>query len=65
MAEIRMSYEEMCQKVLPPYKPGDTPTSIVFKFYDQFDAQFIKVLNERAQNGDSGSQDVLSALAGE
>ena len=63
--EIRMSYEEMCQKVLPPYKPGDTPTSIVFKFYDQFDAQFIKVLNERAQNGDSGSQDVLSALAGE
>ena len=63
--EIRMSYEEMCQKVLPPYKPGDTPASIVFNFYEQFDAQFIKVLNERAQNGDTGSQEVLSALAEE
>lgn len=61
--EIRMSYEEMCQKVLPPYKPGDTPASIVFNFYDQFDAQFIKVLNERADNGDMGARDVLAALA--
>ena len=61
--EIRMSYEEICQKVLPPYKPGDSPASVVFNFYDQFDAQFIKVLNERAENGDTGSQEVLAALA--
>lgn len=61
--EIRLSYEDMCSNVLPPYKPGDTPTSIVFNYYDQFDAQFIKVLNERAMNGDAGSQEVLDALA--
>lgn len=61
--EIRMSYEDMCSKVLPPYKPGDSAASVVFNFYDQFDAQFIKVLNERAENGDTGSQEVLSALA--
>eukprot|EP00571_Detonula_confervacea_P000281 CAMPEP_0172329942 /NCGR_PEP_ID=MMETSP1058-20130122/61142_1 /TAXON_ID=83371 /ORGANISM="Detonula confervacea, Strain CCMP 353" /LENGTH=481 /DNA_ID=CAMNT_0013047137 /DNA_START=1110 /DNA_END=2555 /DNA_ORIENTATION=- len=63
--EIRMSYEDMCSKVLPPYKAGDTPVSIVFNFYDQFDAQFIKVLNERAMNGDADSQAVLDALASE
>ena len=61
--EIRLSYEDMCKNVLPPYKPGDSPSSIVFKYYDQFDAQFIKVLNERAQNGDADSQAVLDALA--
>ncbi len=61
--EIRMSYEEMCSNVLPPYKPGDSAASVVFNFYDQFDAQFIKVLNERADNGDTGSQEVLAALA--
>ena len=63
--EIRMSYEDMCKNVLPPYKPGDTPASVVFNYYDQFDAQFIKVLNERAMNGDSDSQVVLDALAAE
>ena len=63
--EIRMSYEDMCKNVLPPYKPGDTPASIVMKYYEQFDAQFIKVLNERASNGDSDSQAVLDALAAE
>lgn len=61
--EIRTSYEDMCSKVLPPYKAGDTPASIVFNYYDQFDAQFIKVLNERAMNGDGDSQAVLDALA--
>ncbi|KAL7436674.1 hypothetical protein ACHAXH_009343 [Discostella pseudostelligera] len=61
--EIRTSYEDMCSKVLPPYRAGDTPASIVFNYYDQFDAQFIKVLNERAMNGDAGSQAVLDALA--
>lgn len=63
--EIRTSYEDMCSKVLPPYKAGDTPASIVFNYYDQFDAQFIKVLNERVQNGDGDSQAVLDALAAE
>lgn len=57
-----MSYEDMCSKVLPPYKAGDSPASIAFNYYDQFDAQFIKVLNERAMNGDADSQAVLSAL---
>jgi hypothetical protein len=61
--EIRMSYEDLCKNVLPPYKPGDSPAAVVFKYYDQFDAQFIKVLNERAQNGDVDSQAVLDALA--
>lgn len=61
--EIRMSYEDMCKNVLPPYKPGDTPASIVCAYYDQFDAQFIKVLSERASNGDHDSQAVIDALA--
>jgi len=61
--EIRASYEDMCSKVLPPYRPGDSAESVVFNSYDQFDAQFIKVLNERAENGDTGSQEVLAALA--
>jgi hypothetical protein len=61
--EVRLSYDDMCKKVLPPYKPGDTPASIVFSYYDQFDAQFIKVLNERSQNGEQESQVVLDALA--
>ncbi|KAL7540813.1 hypothetical protein ACHAXR_010401 [Thalassiosira sp. AJA248-18] len=63
--EVRLSYEDMCSQVLPPYKAGDTPASIVFNYYDQFDAQFIKVLNERAMNGDADSQAVLDALAAE
>mmetsp|Transcript_26063 Transcript_26063/g.29789 ORF Transcript_26063/g.29789 Transcript_26063/m.29789 type:complete len:525 (+) Transcript_26063:29-1603(+) len=61
--EIRMSYDDMCKKVLPPYKAGDTTASVVFSYYDQFDAQFIKVLNERTKNGEKESQDVLDALA--
>lgn len=61
--EIRMSYEDMCKNVLPPYKPGDSASAVVFRYYDQFDAQFIKVLNERASNGDADSQVVLDALA--
>eukprot|EP00565_Helicotheca_tamesis_P002483 CAMPEP_0185724836 /NCGR_PEP_ID=MMETSP1171-20130828/1210_1 /TAXON_ID=374046 /ORGANISM="Helicotheca tamensis, Strain CCMP826" /LENGTH=534 /DNA_ID=CAMNT_0028392783 /DNA_START=45 /DNA_END=1649 /DNA_ORIENTATION=- len=61
--EIRLSYEDMVKKVLPPYKAGDSPASIVFNNYEQFDAQFVKVLTERANNGDSDSQSVLDALA--
>jgi hypothetical protein len=61
--EIRMSYDDMVKKVLPPYKPGDSPTSVVFAYYDQFDAQFIKVLGERSDNGETESQMVLDALS--
>lgn len=61
--EIRLSYDDMCKKVLPPYKPGETASTVVFAYYDQFDAQFIKVLKERASNGEQESQDVLDALS--
>lgn len=61
--EIRMSYEDMVKKVLPPYKPGTTASSTVFAYYDQFDAQFIKILKERADNGETESQDILDALS--
>jgi hypothetical protein len=61
--EIRMSYEDTLKKLLPPYKPGDTPHSIVQANYDKFDAQCVKVLNERAQGGEEGSALLLEALA--
>ena len=61
--EIRLSYEGLLKKVLPPYKAGDSAESIAFTYYDQFDAQFVKVLDERAQNGDSDSQVLMEAIA--
>ena len=61
--EIRLSYESLLQKVLPPYKAGITSASIAQTYYDQFDAQFVKVLSERSTNGDVDSQHVLEALA--
>lgn len=61
--EIRMSYEKLLKNVMPPYKAGDTYTSIVFKYYDQFDAQFVKVLNERAENNDENALGLVEALA--
>lgn len=61
--EIRMSYEGLLQKVLPPYKAGENPASVIYNFYDQFDAQFVKVLTERATNGDPDAQALLEALA--
>ena len=63
--EIRLSYEDTLKKVLPPYKPGESPQSVVKTNYDQFDAQFIKVLSERASNGDDDSSILLDALAEE
>jgi hypothetical protein len=63
--EIRLSYEKVLKQVLPPYKTGETVSSIVYTFYDQFDAQFVKVLNERANNGDEDSSALLEALANE
>jgi hypothetical protein len=60
--EIRMSYEGMMKKLLPPYKAGDSATSVIFNYYDQFDAQLMKVLDERSSNGDIDSQLVLDAL---
>lgn len=61
--EIRLSYEQLLKKVLPPYKAGDSPASIAFNFYDQFDAQFVKVLTERSNNGDQDSKALLEAIA--
>jgi hypothetical protein len=61
--EIRLSYESLLQKVLPPYKAGINSATIAQTYYDQFDAQFVKVLSERSTNGDTDSQNVLEALA--
>lgn len=61
--EIRLSYESLLKKVLPPYKAGETPASVAYNFYDQFDAQFVKVLTERVNNGDNDSKALLEALA--
>ena len=61
--EIRLSYQDMLEKVLPPYEPGATVESVVFNNYEQFDAQFVKVLTERASQGDNDAQAVLTALA--
>ena len=61
--EIRLSYEDLLQEVLPPYKPGDTASSIAFSYYDKFDAQFVKVLTERSNNGDADAHTLLGALA--
>lgn len=61
--EIRLSYEQLLKKVLPPYKAGTTPATIVHSYYDQFDAQFVKVLAERSTNGEEDSKIILEALA--
>lgn len=61
--EIRMSYEDTLKKLLPPYKPGETPALVVQNNYDKFDAQFVKVLTERANNGEEDSVALLEALA--
>ena len=61
--EIRLSYESLLKKVLPPYKAGDTFASVVFSNYEQFDAQFVKLLNERSENGSEDTKALLEALA--
>jgi hypothetical protein len=63
--EIRMSYEDTLKKLLPPYKAGETPRSVVAASYETFDAQFVKVLTERSTNGDEDSSALLEALAKE
>lgn len=63
--EIRASYESLLAKLLPPYKPGDTPKSVVYANYDQCDAQLLKVLTERVEGGDADSQTVLDAISAE
>jgi hypothetical protein len=63
--EIRMSYEKSLKKVLPPYKSGETTQSVVFNSYELFDAQFVKVLNERSVAGDLDCQVILECLATE
>ncbi|CAJ1959280.1 unnamed protein product [Cylindrotheca closterium] len=63
--EIRMSYEDSLKKLLPPYKAGETPISVVAANYDKFDAQFVKVLTERSANGDEDAASLLAALGEE
>lgn len=63
--EILMSYEDTLKEFLPPYKTGTTPASIVKVNYDRFDAQFVKVLNAKAADGDNDSAALLEALAEE
>lgn len=62
--EIRLSYESLVKKVLPPYKAGTTPATVVQTYYDQFDAQFVKVLSELSTvHGNTDAQNILEALA--
>lgn len=61
--EIRMSYEGLLQKLLPPYNPGETVATQVYNLYDQCDAQLVKILNNLADNGDADSKVVLEAIA--
>lgn len=61
--EIRTTYEKLVKKLLPPYRAGDTVQTVTNKNYEKFDAQLMKVLNERARNGDKDSAAVLEALA--
>jgi len=61
--EIRLSYESLLKKVLPPHKAGETAKSVAYNFYEHFDAQFVKVLTERATNGDVDSKLLLEAIA--
>mmetsp|Transcript_58481 Transcript_58481/g.143042 ORF Transcript_58481/g.143042 Transcript_58481/m.143042 type:complete len:558 (-) Transcript_58481:232-1905(-) len=64
--EIRMSYDSQLKTLLPPYKAGETPETVVASNYDKFDAQFVKVLTERATvEEDQDSAALLEALAGE
>mmetsp|Transcript_100679 Transcript_100679/g.204131 ORF Transcript_100679/g.204131 Transcript_100679/m.204131 type:complete len:530 (-) Transcript_100679:225-1814(-) len=63
--EILMSYEDTLKDLLPPYKTGTTPASVVMTNYDRFDAQFVKVLNAKVAEGDEGSAALLQALAEE
>jgi hypothetical protein len=63
--EILMSYEDTLKDLLPPYKTGTTPESVVKSNYDRFDAQFVKVLNAKVAGGDEGSAALLQALAEE
>jgi len=63
--EVRLSYENTMKSILPPYNPGENVAQVVYNNYDQFDAQLVKLLNERADNGDDDAASVLVALAEE
>lgn len=63
--EILMSYEDTLKELLPPYKAGTTPASVVKANYERFDAQFVKVLNAKALEGVEGAATLLETLAEE
>eukprot|EP00518_Triparma_eleuthera_P004843 CAMPEP_0182464828 /NCGR_PEP_ID=MMETSP1319-20130603/8851_1 /TAXON_ID=172717 /ORGANISM="Bolidomonas pacifica, Strain RCC208" /LENGTH=526 /DNA_ID=CAMNT_0024664491 /DNA_START=21 /DNA_END=1601 /DNA_ORIENTATION=+ len=60
--EIRMSYKQLIDKLLPPYRVKETPEMVVRKNYEMCDAQLIKCLVERKGSGD-GSDEVLAAIS--
>jgi len=61
--EIRMSYEGLLQKLLPPYNPGETVATVVYNLYDQCDAQLVKIINDLSDNGDADSKVVQETIA--
>jgi len=65
--EIRFSYDKLLKQVLPPYtKNGDTVQSVVNSLYNQFDAQFVKLLTEEAkEKNNEDAQMVLECLSKE
>ena len=63
--EVRLSYDGLLKSVMPPYKAGETPATVVFNNYGQFDAQLVKLLNEKSNFGDNDAKELLIALAEE
>ena len=59
---ISALYEDMVNRALPMYGPGEIPTGVVFTVYEQFDAQFVKVVRDRKYNSDEESAAFLDAL---
>lgn len=63
--EVRLSYDNLLRSFLPPYRLGATAETVVRDNYGQFDAQLVKLLTERSNNGDGASNELLVALAEE
>lgn len=47
-----MSYKQLIDKLLPPYRVKETPEMVVRKNYEMCDAQLIKCLVERKGSGE-------------
>ena len=60
--EIKKSYAPLLEKILPPYGPGETVAMAVKKNYEMCDAQLIKVLVEKKENGEEGAAECVEAI---